>query len=147
MKHKSTIILSVFTLVFAFVSIGIFAWWRFYPYKIVEYFDLPYIIDVPVLQAGDTLTYHFKYCKHTDLTPKIQRDYVDGIIFKSSNTFSLAKKGCGTVYINEKVPETLPGGYYYLQVTIEYQVNPIRKITYINRTQQFQVITKESSER
>jgi hypothetical protein len=140
LKKRSLAILSYGTLALLFGVLCVIGFWLWYPYNPVTYYDLPYHVEPKIVKSGEELTYSFRYCKNTNLSPDIQRDYVDGIIFRSSNSTSLARAGCGTFYLTETIPTTLPAGNYFLQITIQYHMNPLRTITYVNRTEQFKVI-------
>lgn len=139
MKHiKLLTTMSYFTLILSFLFISLVAYWLLYPYNPIT-FKSPYKINTNVVSQGDTLRYTFEYCKHSSQLPEVKREFVDGIIFVSTDSRANVRVGCGTAISQVYVPDTLPPGEYTLRITVKYQVNPLRVISYIRETNQFKV--------
>lgn len=115
--------------------------WAFFPYRTATQ-SQPYIVHDKVIKQGELLQYEMNYCKYTSVVPTVERQFIDGIIFALPPANAQLPKGCGKRLNSLEIPHALPPGQYYLQATVSYKVNPIRIITSVYRTEQFEVIAK-----
>lgn len=129
-----------------FCCVLTFAFWLFWPYyKTIEIenfsLDKPVHIETPVVHPGDVLRYNLSYCKYIDATPHVYRTLVDGQKIPLTNDSGNLPIGCySTPVTTTVIPETVNPGRYYLDVVIEYKVNPIRSIRTHYFTEYFQVV-------
>jgi len=148
--YKALGAMAYLTLILAAFLIGVVAYWLFYPYKTIELTpttDFEIVAGVEgeanVIEQGRTLSYAFAYEKYTDVIPDITRNFVDGIIFQSSVGGMGLKRGSGFAIVEVRIPRTLPPGRYYLEITREFHMNPLRTIIESDRTEAFTVIERE----
>lgn len=115
-------------------------WWL-YPYKTTSNIQ-PYKILNEEVRQGDLLLYKIDYCKYTNVTPTVNRQFIDGIIYSTPESTAQLKKGCGRFINSVKIPTTLPPGTYYMKATVTFKMNPIRIISKEFITEQFTVLKK-----
>lgn len=137
-KHMIATVFASVAIMFMIVCLLLVSFWLFYPYKTIETTpeQFPIVGDINLKQGSD-LTYSYSYQKYTDAPVTIERRFVDGLIFLSSNETVITEKGTGNVRVRIHIPETLPPGKYYLEIVAKYEVNPIRTITITKRTKCF----------
>lgn len=113
--------------------------WAFYPYNPVEFKSnvYPVMNENHTVKHGEILKYEIDYCKYTDQLPVLSKKYIDGIVFETPLGRGIIIKGCHKQIIDNVVPDTLVPGEYYMQIVIDYEVNPIRHIIYVNNTEKF----------
>ena len=119
--------------------------WLFWPYKtleIVGYSDQkPLKVQNAVIYPGKPIEYELNYCKYTSLSSVVRRTMVDGQVITLLDTPGRLPKGCHKALVKTAVvPETINPGRYYLDVLIDYRVNPIRTETVHYRTEYFEVV-------
>jgi hypothetical protein len=106
----------------------VFLFWWVYPYKTIE-LNKPYRIINEVIKAGDILYYEVDYCKFTEASGRIDRQFIDGLIYTMPGVIATLPCGCHKFIQGITVPENLPPATYHLRVYSSYEVNPIRTIT------------------
>lgn len=149
MKHKNRL-LAVFgygTLILAFIFLGLMAYWAFYPYtteQIVTFANDSHKITKNVVQQGEQTSYLVDYCKYKSPPVTVEKQFVDGIIFRSEDSISALSIGCHKQLVPLTIPDTLPPGNYKYRVTAIYRVNPIRTVTLIRETDWFTVVRDDS---
>lgn len=130
------------TIIFALGLLILMGFWSFYPYKPIEYKSSTYKVLTKQVKPGGTLVYVVDYCKYSNQVPVITKKYVDGIIYDTPPGRGVVIQGCHQSEVYTLIPETLLPGDYYMQVNIDYQVNPIRHMIYNNVTEKFTVTNK-----
>lgn len=115
-------------------------YWLFYPYKVIEFKNLPFPIQSTV-ERGQFISYDVEFCKFIDSGAVVTRSFVDGIIYTVPDIVTNQKKGCRTNKIEVYVSKTLSPGDYFIKGVYKYKVNPIREIFVTTTTQHF-TITK-----
>lgn len=91
-------ILTAITFAVAFGLLILIGYWIVWPYKTVEFHNLPFPIDPQVVKAGDTLFYKVDYCKFTPLTPTSSKTFVNSIIYNVPSVVVLSKNpGCNKI--------------------------------------------------
>lgn len=131
------------TLFVLFGSFFIFlAYTYLYPHKTLEVKNSPMpIINGSVFRNGDVLTYRYDYCKYYDSPIHIQKEFVDGIIFRTEPTYvSQLEYGCHQKDVSIMVPESLPEGEYKVRITTQIVLNQLRTVTVVYETQKFSVV-------
>jgi hypothetical protein len=132
---------SLATLAVAFVGICTCFVWLLYPYKTVEFYNVPFPVDKPSYRAEDSIRIYMDYERFTDKDCVAHYRFTDGITFPMK-PFTIQKtpgkrKGWGIPPIT--VPSVLPPGKYYLDICYTYPMNPIRDIVVTARTVWFEV--------
>lgn len=130
--------------------VGILAFWFFYPYKTLSItgYDSQHPIQIlnTTVHPGDVLQYKLDYCKYTDLTSTVHRDFIDGQVVPLQDIVGGLPKGCHNYSIETTtVPETINPGRYSLLIRVDYHMNPIRTITTEYQTSYFTVVAKPTS--
>jgi hypothetical protein len=97
------------------------------------------IIGSTTLKHGEYVTYRYDYCKYYDHPLSIQRDFVDGIIFRTEPGFAQLEPGCHVADVKVIIPETLPAGNYKIRNITQVVVNQLRTKTTTYETQEFTV--------
>jgi hypothetical protein len=81
------------------------------------------------------------YTKFTDHSARVQRAFIDGVIYSLPVYKSSYQEGHHVVEdVTTQIPSTLPAGTYYMHVILEYDFPPFRTMTYIFDTEKFTVI-------
>lgn len=139
MRKKIEHISIVISMTFIVAVFCLFMFWWLYPYKTTENRQPYKILNIAVKQ-GDLLLYEIDYCKYTDITPTVHRQFIDGIIYSTPESTAQLKRGCGKIINSVRVPSSLPVGRYYMKAVVTFKVNPIRIIEKEFITEQFEVI-------
>ena len=145
-RHTILTVFTVGTMVSAFILLFTILFWLLYPYKIIEYtpndnYNIIYgVNEKNEVEQGGEIAYEFDYVKTTDIVPKISRRFVDGIVFNVAEGAVDLPKGSGHAIVEIDIPETLPPGTYKLEIHRSFQVNPIRTIEVVDKTEEFTVI-------
>lgn len=137
--------LSFLTLLVAFGFLLIFGFWQFYPYKTIEFKNVPFPIfnENKTIEQGGVLVYKTEFCKYTDLEAKVARSFVDEVVYLVPTDVGVRPKGCGEVMVELTIPNTLPPATYKLVIDYTYEVNPIRTISIHEETESFLVVKKK----
>ena len=139
-KHLIYAIFGYGTLALMTGSLLLVAFWMFYPYKTITHSPQPYKLYSDTVVQGGYVAYDYSYCKYSDVPETVSKQFVDGLIYQSSDIPTLVPMGCGKVHKEINVPRTLPAGKYQLVTTAVFRVNPIRDITVITKTEWFTVV-------
>lgn len=130
--------LSTFLLLLTLLSFALVAHLAYFKdYKPFEVFDVR--VETPDIKAGGVLKYTVDYCKYLDIPGTVSKVLVDGIFIPFAPYVTQSLHGCGTNTVSQELPNFIDSGTYYLDITVEYQVNPIRKIYYHYQTPSFKV--------
>ncbi len=144
-----TKLLKMFSFVLAWVSIlgMIFLvvsllYWNFHPYKVLTIHNSPWpILNLDgKVKRGEALQMHIVMTKHLNITSKITRQLMDGSNIPIFSGPSNLPAGEYDFTISVHIPSWVPPGKYRLRTTYEYDVNPIRLISYPQMTQPFEVV-------
>jgi hypothetical protein len=94
-----------------------------------------------VYRAGEQIIYTLDYCKKKDFTARVSRAFVDGFRVNYNAMTSSLPVGCYVQKIADlKVPEFIGPGTYHIEITVDYQVNPLQTVSVKLRTKDFKVI-------
>lgn len=101
----------------------------------------PIPVITKTIYPGQPLQYELDYCKYTDLPATVHRTFIDGQIITLTDTIGQLPTGCHKTLVKTAVvPETINPGRYYLDVKVEYKVNPLRNVFTHYRTEYFVVL-------
>ena len=128
------------TILIAFLLLMLLGVWQFYPYKTLVFKDKPFPVINKVVRRGGFLQYTSNYCKYIDMSATLSRIFVNGLVYSTPMTQTNRKLGCHKVTVGVGIPHELPVGFYRLDNTYEYQVNPIRTIIIKGSTEVFEVV-------
>jgi hypothetical protein len=126
----------------AILFIIIIFYWLLYPYRVIEFEQVPYPIvnENKTVRQGELLIYEVEYCKFMNIGATTTKSFNNGIIYSLPPMQSNRETGCHDNKIFLEVPKTLPPAEYSLEVLYRFQVNPIRVIEYKQSTEPFTVI-------
>lgn len=141
MSHKTKTILILFNS--AIVAIGILAFGYFYLIDgtltpILDISDLH--TEKEIYHRGETINIISSFCKSKGSTASRQWKLVDHIVTEFPVTeIDITKRGCFTDVVSPSVavPQLVADGQYYLEDSIEYQVNPLKTVKYVLKTNTF----------
>lgn len=146
MNINHLLIGSLTLLLMPFAGIVYFIYALFVPVKTLEITNFSYAypipLETPVVHPGDTIRYELDYCKYIDSSPITHRTLVDGQIITLTSSAGNLPMGCHQTERDVMIPETINPGKYYLNVEIDYQVNPVRTESTHYYTDYFQVVPK-----
>jgi|WetSurMetagenome_2_1015567.scaffolds.fasta_scaffold54131_4 hypothetical protein len=131
---------SMFIFGVIFFTICLVTFWMTYPYKVITFNRNEFIITTPVVHQGGFVHYMNDYCKFMDLPAKVTRSFIDHIIFVTPVTAVNRPLGCHNFDIAVLIPTELPIGHYQMEMTYQYQVNPVRIITLKALTEEFEIV-------
>ena len=132
--------ISYIVLLIAFGVLILIGYWLLYPYKIVEFKDTVFPVMNKVVKRGQLVTYTSNYCKYMDKPAIVTRTFKNELIFLSPSTITNRPLGCNTIVVSVLVPSELPVGKYFMEQVYQFEVNPLRKITIIENTEEFEVV-------
>lgn len=130
-------------LFFIFVAVFIFriSWMMLYPYKVMEPHSL--MVDLPVVTAGEVVTYTFAYSKYLPVPARVIKRLENSVVIPYQDTFSNMPMGKKQFYRGEAhIPGSACPGTYRMVLDFVYYVNPLRTITVTVASDLF-VVTKE----
>lgn len=134
-------IVSWVTISAAIILLGILIYWYTYPYKPITFDPLPLKIINKEVKGGAYVFYEVSFCKNSKIIPLITKTFIDGILYVTPQAVAINNPiGCQTHTVQNYVPEALPPGEYVIEISYEYQMNPIRKINISIKTDTFSVI-------
>jgi hypothetical protein len=148
MKNHKLLVWTVWvTIILGISLIGYICYLLFAPVKtlVVKNSPMP-IIGSKVLKNGEYVTYRYDYCKYYDHPLSIQRDFVDGIIFRTEPALAQLEPGCHVRDVKVIIPETLPAGEYKIRNITQVVVNQLRTVTTTYETEEFTVIASDGKE-
>jgi hypothetical protein len=134
-------------LILAYIVVITFLYLLFWPVPTLELTGVSKSGVIPIINTvvhpGDTLRYTLSYCKYTDKQSTVHRSFVDGQVIILTDTVGKFPKGCRTATVaTGVVPETINPGRYYMDVTVEYNINPFRQEFVHYKTSYFEVTAK-----
>jgi hypothetical protein len=114
----------------------------FFPFKTVEY-ENQYLVPVlnadKKVRAGDTLIFRLKWCKYINSPTRLGKRFVNEVVISLPQQIVNAPVGCDEAVVRVQVPDFLPEGQYYLDMTATNRIL-FREITVPYRTEMFQII-------
>lgn len=134
-------VLSAIAFIGVVFIVGLLAEWSFNPKLILFY---PHgttlkVINSPI-KAGSYLKYDLDYCKYTSDVSTIFTTLVGKNVYTLTEVQRNIPVGCRTYIISDVyIPPFVTPGTYHLEITVQYQPNPIRTIQYFTKTTNFVV--------
>lgn len=119
-------------------------YWLLRPYHVFDVFpEHPAVVSSTVVQGG-VLQIQAPGCKRLDVSGKIVRTFVDGILYATPEIATNRPIGCRdqSEVVLVPIPKSLPPGTYRLDQEFSYRVNPVRTVTYRNVTSEFTVVAR-----
>ncbi len=112
----------------------------FYPFKTIDVLNDPMPVLTPVVKSGESVTYMVDYCRFVGGPGRIYRTITGPSNVPIPPVDSVTKVGCRKTKVSVIVPKGIPVGKYTIHIVHEFQVNPLRKVTGVQDTQEFTVI-------
>lgn len=143
-------ILVITTTILTVALVVLLVCWGLCPYEPIEIRTenpIPLVGPEPthVVEQGGHITYEFEMHDHDHAPPVVRREFVDGIVFhieESERSSRQVSADSGMARTRIHIPETLPPGEYFLRITIQIEVNPIRVWEANLTTERFTVIAR-----
>jgi hypothetical protein len=132
--------ISCFAIFSAFLFIFILIYWYSYPYKILTFQEGNGDLIETTVKSGGYLRIHQHACKHKDLLSTVDRRFVDSIEYQVPIFAMNSPLGCSDHVELVYIPKALPIGKFHIRTIITYKVNPLRKITYLVQTKEFEIV-------
>lgn len=128
--HRSFFYIATFVIVLAAV-VGLYYFYLlFFPQNVTVLSDIT--IAPRIVHAQQSLVVTAHYCKKVDAVTIVIRDFLEEDGQKSviplSEVASDAPLGCGRFVTYVMIPPGLPKGRYLVDLTLQYQSNPVRTI-------------------
>jgi len=129
------------TLVALALLMALVAYWLWFPYEVITFKTYTVPTDKQTYIAGERVSYFVDYDKKLPLRGRLSRALVDGTRtnYPSINTFLTIGKN-QTWVSDLAIPAYSPAGVYHIEVSAEYQVNPLRTINVQFQTAEFAVL-------
>jgi hypothetical protein len=124
---------------FFLISWGIFLFWWSFPYHPIVIIQPPRVIN-KVVKAGTALGYTIKFKKHINAICRVTRTLKNGISYTLTSEYPVNVAGDynDTRYII--IPPDIPAGKFRFETESNCKVNPIREISTIYSSDEFEVI-------
>jgi hypothetical protein len=110
------------------------------PYKVLEFKDARFPVITKQVERGDSLIFVSNYCKYVDEPATVSRSFINDFTYATVPIITHAKAGCRSMRVVVYVPPELPLGTYYLHNKFVYKVNPLRTITIVHDSEEFEVV-------
>lgn len=132
-------ILGMVGIAMAILTMGYFFYLQFYPIRVVELKEFS-MVDEKVCIDGD-LVMNLNFEKFLDFTPEVRWTLVDGELYPLLTTNRTAPVGeTSNNVIYKRMPLDVRPGIYHVEVRIDYDVTPIRTISYTWSSNEFEII-------
>ena len=122
------------------VTVGVCAWWLFYPYEPITIDYIKIVNPNKEVMAGHLLTYEIKYTKKMDISGTLSRKLRNSYNIELADVAATARVGSDSDFVTIPIPRFADKGSYILDWSASYQVNPLRRITVQKSSDQFQVL-------
>jgi hypothetical protein len=144
-RFNPVLALVYMTFLVAFAVVGLAAYWMLAPYEVLRVTNAH--MSQSVVMQGQTTAYSDDYIKLLDIDGQATRAFVDGIVYDAGSYDSALPVQLTPKRIVRPVtiPSTLPPGRYHLQITVRYQVNPLRELVYQFYTDEFTVVANPAN--
>lgn len=122
------------------VNLSYIAYLGVYPFKTIDYYNLPFPVVHKVVSPTDPLLYTVDYCRYTDSQATVTKTLQGASVITISQQSTSLLRGCHkTTVSNVFIPSYTPKGEYTLLITSCYQINPLRNICHQLSTESFEV--------
>jgi len=129
----------------AFLTVGVLA---LYPWKGIEIYNQPYVLDDDNIVAGEWISYYIDYCRFTDVDSHVIHELEDqqgntrrvsGDAKVSATDGIRLSEGCGQLTKSVYIPPHIPPDTYRLVESVSYDINPFHTSSYQFKTDWFVV--------
>lgn len=128
-------------LAFIFCSMALAFYWIFLQPDVIKFNNPKAIqLDKSVYTLGERITYTLDYCKTKNIVGVVNRSLQDTYRITYSTVNSNIEVGCHVVKINDlTIPDFIKGDgkTYHLEITGQYQLNPLKTQMVVLRTVDF----------
>lgn len=138
--NKIFYILSWITILLALGLMGLFFYWKFYPYKTIDFGTEPHYVAVKEVKAGSHVSFVLDYCKYRNTGAELSVSFVDGFIYNTTPVAVNMPVGCHTFNQSVYVPKAIPAGTYSVSMLFRYNINLVRTIDVITMSEKFVVV-------
>jgi hypothetical protein len=132
-------ILSILTFILVLGFVGTTSFWLIYPYKVITINQQPIPVTPKIAKMGSTIYMTIDYCKFMDVTARVEKQFIDSLVYSTPTIFVNNPLGCHTNTINVLIPYGLAPETYIIKQTYTYQVNPLRTVTAVTKSEEFQI--------
>lgn len=116
----------------------------FWPVTVIKPNIQPYKVLSKQVKQNQTIVYEVDACKYYDLISMVRRQIViNGVIYDLPLTQNNVSQGCGKTDIGVWIPDSLPTGHAYIELSIQYKINALRDETYYFKTQEFDILPQD----
>ncbi len=135
----SRIIIYLFLVVMA-ISAGTFLYWSYSDGRVIRVNNGPVPVHPPAQNPDQLIFLTVNYCKLRSGTGTVRRTLVSSTvrIMLPLQTDS-GPKGCQQVDVPLLIPKGVVPDTYYVHIDVDYQLNPLRKVTDSFDSQKFTV--------
>jgi hypothetical protein len=142
MKNKIGYLLSIMVLLTALVLIGYFIYSIVYPFRTVEYSNVPFkILNAnKQVRIGEEILFEVDYCRYTETPTEVSRSLVDDVIYLLPSIIVNNPLGCYKSTTSVLVPKAVAPGTYVVLSTLSWRINAFRSITQQTTTEKFVVV-------
>lgn len=140
MEHKYINYLSYSTIILSFILMIILFFTILYPFEIVTLNKNPFSIVTPTVKRGDYVEYELHFTKHLNIKPKATYYLIDGMVIRLYGEGVSRQVGENIVKGKKTIPDSIPPGKYRIQIDLEYEIVPWRKLYYSWQSEIFEII-------
>ena len=142
-KYVAYATLTALALLMALVS-----YWLWYPYEVITFASVIVPTSKTAYVAGERVSYFVDYNKKLPLAGNLSRALVDGTRTNYPTISTFLTPGKKQVWVSDlTIPAYSPAGVYHIEVSAEYDVNPLRTISVQFRTVDFAVLEAQPETR
>jgi len=132
--------LGMISIAIAFFLLTYYMYLSFYPIEVVR-LNEPIITKEQQVSPGDLLTVPLNFTKLRDIPASdIQWSLVDGIFYAIPSGKVYREGGDHEILRQIEIPKVVAPGTYHAEISIKYQITPLRTITYLWKSNQFEVV-------
>lgn len=126
---------------FCFLLSCLLIFWGVYPYNVLDVKNPPVPAHPQQVKAGNVVFLETDFCKHTSSQGRVNMFLILSTKEVTLPSFTdTSKKRCEVVQFPFIVPKDLEKGRAHVRFVIEYHVNPIRIITEVFSSREFEIV-------
>jgi hypothetical protein len=140
MKYIAHIYLGVCSFIIIGVAVTA-AFWLFWPYNVLTTYSDKLPVITHVVKAGGEVEWRTDVTQNTSgVQVEVVKQLEDGAIINFATTGYVTKRGRQTFIASQHIPSFVGADTYHIVVASSFKVNPIRVITIVRETEDFQVV-------
>lgn len=143
--NRAMIIACWIVLIGAGSALGWLFWSLLWPFNLLESADGAWdIVNTDkIVHYGENAMIKWRGCRNTDLPATLETELEGAVVISLPGRVSTRQPGCQTLdFPIAFIGLEIPPGNYKARIAISFKVNPIRTVTYIAETDEFQVVRK-----